>query len=79
MTTTTPTPKTKAKKYDGPRHVCRVAMAPSKAQRAELIKRMQQARRWYNVVLKECLTRVKFIKSNRTYRKSVRLVGQLPE
>jgi hypothetical protein len=48
--------------------VCRLALAPSEAQKAELRARMRQARRWYNVVLRECITRVTFIKANRLYQ-----------
>jgi putative transposase len=50
------------------RFVCRLALAPSEAQKAELRARMRQARRWYNVVLHECVTRVSFIKANALYR-----------
>ena len=50
------------------RFVCRLALAPSEAQKAELRARMRQARKWYNVVLRECVTRVSFIKANKLYQ-----------
>lgn len=56
-------------KTDESRFVLRLALAPSAAQRVELLARMKQARKLYNIVLKECIKRVQFIKSNKTYQK----------